>query len=755
MLEMTSGCLALGTVGEGLFLLMPDRTILHFDQANGLPHDWVRCLYEDREGTLWVGAGSGGIVALRPSKVECVNPPDGFQGRVALSVTSAHDGAVWIGSEGAGLYRLLDSQWKRYGESSGLSNQYVWCVSEDARGRMWAGTWGGGIFWQQGGHFVVPPGLENITVPMAAILHAPDGVTWIGTASGLLRYQNGRVKWFGEKDGLKVSDVRTIVEAPDGTIWFGMLGDGLGCLRNGVVRLYHKRDGLSSDYVQCLHLDADGKLWVGTYGGGLNRYWRGHFSRITTAEGLPDNFLCGIVADAHGNFWVSSHGGVFRVSKTALDRCADTRQAIVSCKTYGKGDGMPSLECSGGLQPAACMTADGRLWFPTSKGVAVINPNATKANNLPPPVVIESVYANGQPLEIDRDQAPALRIAPGLQRFEFHYTGLSFVAPEKMQFQYRLDGWENDWVNAGNKRVAEYSYLPPGAYTFDVRACNSDGVWNEAGAQLTLTVLPHFWQTWWFHAALGISLVLLVAGSAWYVSRRRLRFKLEAMQRQQTLERERTRIAKDIHDHLGANLTRISLLSQSAHGELTNPAQAAAQLDRIYDTSRELTRAMDEIVWAVNPQHDTLDSLANYLANFAQDYLVSIGMRCRIEVPLHLPSWPVSAEMRHNVFLAFKEALHNVVKHSGATEVSLALAMAESGFSLTLRDNGRGFSPDHLPAPRPGHGNGLKSMRQRLEKIGGLCDLQSAPGRGTEVRFVFSGMPLHPGRSAPDGHVIN
>jgi signal transduction histidine kinase len=331
-----------------------------------------------------------------------------------------------------------------------------------------------------------------------------------------------------------------------------------------------------------------------------------------------------------------------------------------------------------------------------------------------------------------------LKIPPGQQRFEFHFTGLSFVAPEKMQFQYKLVGWDSDWVNAApDKRVAEYSFLPPGSYTFRVRACNSDGVWNETGASVALVVLPHFWQTWWFRAIAVLVGIGLVAGVVLILTRRRMRLKLERVERQQALERERTRIAKDIHDHLGANLTRISLLSQSAHGELENTAQAAAQLDRIYDTSRELTRSMDEIVWAVNPQHDTLDSLASYLGNFAQEYLVSIGIRCRLDVPLHLPHWPITAEMRHNVFLAFKEALHNVVKHSGADEVSIFLATDAAGFLLAVRDNGSGFDPAALPA-RPGRGNGLKNMRQRLEKIGGSFAIESAPGAGAEIRFSIS-----------------
>ena len=451
-------------------------------------------------------------------------------------------------------------------------------------------------------------------------------------------------------------------------------------------------------------------------------------------EGLPNNFIFSIEEDADDNFWMSSHAGIFRVTKSSLDACVNGLTDAIQCLTYGIGDGMPSLECSGGMQPASARTADGRLLFPTSKSVVILNPANVKLNHLPPPVIIEQVLANGHTLRENPNAPGKIQIPPDWQSFEFHYTGLSFVAPEKMQFRYRLEGWKNDWLDAGNQRVVKYNYLPPGNYTFHVRACNSDGIWNETGADFSFTLLPHFWQTLWFRALAGIVAAALVANTVLLITRRRMKFKLERIQREQALERERTRIAKDIHDHLGANLTRISLLSQSVHGELQNPAQAAIQLDRIYDTSRDLTRAMDEIVWAVNPHHDTLDSLASYLGNFAQDYLMSLNIRCRLEVPLHLPSWPITAEVRHDIFLAFKEAIHNVVKHSGATEVSVSLALGTNDFTLNLRDNGRGFDPTSLPE-RVGRGNGLKNMKQRLEKIGGRCEINTAPGRGTEIKF--------------------
>lgn len=544
------------------------------------------------------------------------------------------------------------------------------------------------------------------------------------------------MQWYGEREGIKLPDVRAIAETPDGVLWFGTLGGGLGRLQDGAIRQFGKQDGLASDYVQSLYASADGTLWIGTYGGGISRLKNGRFANISSLNGLPDNFICGITEDRQAHLWISTHTGIFRMSRKSLDDCADGRSSQIKCQTFGKGEGLSSTECSGGFQPSVAQSADGRIWFPTSTGLAVVDPAKAAPPHPAVPVIIEALQADGRDLDLASANAGALKIPPGWQRFEFRYTGLSFIDPDKIQFQYRLDNWEKDWEDAGTRRVVDYSYLPPGNYRFCVRASNNDGLWEDNGAAIDFTVLPHFWQTWWFYAGTSLLATGALASVVWRVSRRRLRRRLDAAERQQAVERERTRIAKDIHDHLGANLTRISLLSQSVHGELPHSAQAADQLERIYQTARELTRSMDEIVWAVNPQHDTLDSLASYLGNFAQEYLVPLGIRCRLEVPLHLPHLPITAETRHNVFLAFKEALHNVVKHAGASEVSILLDLRGGGFSLAVRDNGRGFNPAAVPE-RPDRGNGLKNMRQRLEKLGGHCEIRSAAGSGAEVRFII------------------
>ena len=268
-----------------------------------------------------------------------------------------------------------------------MRNTFVWSLAEDRRGQIWAGTWGGGVFIRRNDNFAPAPQLEGFFVPTPAILPSRSGGLWIGTGEGLLRYESNRVANFGREAGVASPDVRSVVEAANGTVWFGMYGGGLGCLQHGQVRQFRKRDGLASDFVQCLKLETNGTLWIGTFGGGLSRLKNGRFTSVSKEQGLPNNVICDIEDDGLGNFWMSSYGGIFRVAKAELEACTDGKLSRVRCLVYGEGDGLPTLECSGGLQPAGSRTRDGRLWFPTSKGLAVVDPGNVTTNLLPPPVV--------------------------------------------------------------------------------------------------------------------------------------------------------------------------------------------------------------------------------------------------------------------------------------------------------------------------------------------------------------------------------
>ena len=265
------------------------------------------------------------------------------------------------------------------------------------------------------------------------------------------------------------------MEDSQGTVWFGMLGGGLARLRDGELQHFGKADGLSSDFVQCLHLDAEGALWIGTFGGGLNRLKNGKITAITVRQGLPNNIIGCIMDDGSGSYWMSSHAGIIRAARQELDLCADGRINLVHCSSFGKSDGLPTLECSTGFQPAGCKTRDGRLWFPTGKGLVAVDPKDIHVNSRPPPVVVEEVRVDGRAFATRATTEEPLRIAPGQHRIEIDYTALSFVAPEKVRFQYQLSGLETNWEEAGTRRGADFTFLPPGSYIFHVIACNNDG----------------------------------------------------------------------------------------------------------------------------------------------------------------------------------------------------------------------------------------------------------------------------------------
>jgi len=741
-LETSTGVLAGGTSSEGLWLFFTDRTntpALHLEHTNGLPSDWVISLREDREKNLWCGTGAG-LVVIRPNNLETITPPDKWKSCPVLSVLPAPDGALWVGTEGAGLYRLQNGGWTNFYSDQGIHNPFVWSLAADSAGKIWAGTWGGGLYKQKDDTFDFAPGLENFLLPVPALLFVGDAL-WIGTPAGVVRYQNGKLERFNEIAGEPLGDVRAIARGKSGALWFGTAGGGLVRLQNGNFRRFKKNDGLSSDFIECLHFADDGALWIGTFGGGLDRFKDGKFSVINHEQGLPNGVIGHIDSDGRGFFWMSSYGGILRACEMDLNRCADGKIAEVPFLTYGINEGLPTLECSEGLQSAGGKTADGRLWFAMAKGLVVLDPAGVTTNSLPPPVRIEEMLVDDMKFA-DGNAVGPLKVPPGRHRIEFEYTGLSFVAPEKVQFKCRLDNLEMEWVDVGAKRVVTYNYIPPGNYSFQVTARNNDGVWNETGASLKFEMLPYFWQTTWFLVVSGLATALLAGGVAWFNMRRRMQRRLERVERQRDIERERSRIAQDIHDDLGASLTRISMLSETARSELDRPEQAAAALNQIYKATHELTRAMDEIVWAVNPRHDSLEGLTSYLEKFAQDLLAAAGIRCRLDIPLESPSWRLTADVRHNMFLAFKEALHNVVKHSGASETSIRLTTGINSFELVVEDNGRGFKSDisreHLPdnSARLSAGNGLENMARRLAEIHGLCQIQSAPGQGTKVIFT-------------------
>ncbi len=758
MHETTAGRLLLGTLQNGLLAFDPADGWFNLNRTNGLPQDWVCSLAEDRENNLWVGT-HGGLALLRERKVRMLNPPDDWQGRPVLSITRTHDGTIWAATEGAGVYSFKDGGWSHFG----LGNLFVWSVFEDSQNQIWAGTWGGGLFRLEHGNFVMQTNVIATSDPVVALKESPAGTLWIGTGAGLVRLRANEVERFAHLGGAAAGDVRVIEEGAHGELWLGTQGSGLGLLKNGDYKTFRTTDGLAGNFIISLYCETNGTLWIGTLDRGLCRYQDGQFRTITSAQGLPGNIIYHIEDDHQGNLWFNSPKGLFRIRKQQLNACADGVLPKVEVLGYGKAEGMTTLAGTGGFTPSGFRTPDGHLWFSTARGIAVVTPESAHPNPVLPSVWIEEVVVDGQSVPISRTITPGVSrgsgtaapgqvvLQPGRRQLDVQFTGLSFTSPERVQFKYRLEGPDAGWVEAGTRRRVTYPFLPPGHYTFHVTACNNDGLWNATGDALAIVVRPYFWQTWWFKTLLAVFTVALLALIFFLESRSRLHRKLERIARERELERERARIAQDIHDDLGASLTRIGMLSQSAAGDLHDPPQAAASLSQIFDTTRDLTRAMDEIVWAVNPRHDTLESLTNYISRFAQDFLGTAHIRCRLAMPLQLPEASVRSEVRHNLFLAFKEALNNVVKHSRANEVRITFQFVPGGFTLVVADNGEGFDQPRFGdgGAAPGHpvGNGLRNLRSRLAQIGGHSHIQSVPGEGTRIEFF---VPQPAADRAPD-----
>jgi ligand-binding sensor domain-containing protein/signal transduction histidine kinase len=725
MLEDRRGRLWAGTYGSGLFRFDTNREMIQVAREEGLPGNLVRSLREDGEGNLWVGTEGDGLARLKPSIFRS------FGNSQVLTVSEGKEGELWIGTNGEGIDRLKDGRLRHYGPEDGLINECVWSVLQDRNKTLWAGTWGGGLFKLEGDKFVQFVSPTDCGQVVCGLYEDSRGGLWLGqpwNEPQITRLLDGKPTVFRMPTAQARVDARAIIEDRAGNIWVGTRGDGLFRLTEGQCTRFTRQNGLNSDLILSLYLDAEGVLWIGT-GRGLNRMQRDRFDSFTTRDGLADDVICFMTEDNRGQFWFGSGSGVFRVSKEELNRYAVGSSEKLHCFAYTKADGLPSLECSSGCQPAGCKTRDGRLWFPTVNGLAMVDPETVPFNPFPPPVVIEEVMIEGEPknalgLPIARtdlvnrmqvatgQDSNVLRIPPGKQRFEFHFTGLSFTAPEKVKFKYRLERLETEWVEAGTRRTALYSYLQPGNYEFRVLACNNDGVWNEVGASLALIVLPHFWQTWWFRVLVVAGGLLLLAAA--------YELRLASERR---LNRLRLRIARDLHDEVGSNLGSIALLSEVMPKSAPGSPEEVSEIRRIAVHTIESLR---DIVWFLDPASDKLAEMILRMKEVSRTMLPAVPFEFETaggEAPV-VPS----LEFRRNIFPIFKEILHNIAKHAHASRVNISVAVTPRDFLLRVRDDGVGFEETGVRK-----GNGLKNLRRRVNDLKGKIDFQTAPGAGTTV----------------------
>jgi ligand-binding sensor domain-containing protein/two-component sensor histidine kinase len=719
--EDHAGQLWIGAYG-GLTRMVEGKLV---ERPAGEPVFWdmVYTIFEDREQNLWVGARDG-LYRLTPARFSALTVQQGLTDNNAMAVCEDRSGAMWIATWGGGVDRFQDGKVTAYTTTNGLSFDKALALHEGRDGSMWIGMeMGGGLNRLQGDYRNSFPRQPPTAPAIRAIAEDARGGLWVGTSAGLNLWRGKRQTSYTQKNGLAGDRVMVICPGANSNLWIGT-ETGLSCWDGKGFKNYTTREGLSHNLINALYEDRDQTLWIGTRGGGLNRYKNGTFTAFTTKQGLFSDDVYEIVEDDYGYFWMTCRNGLFRVARKELDGTERGTNRLLTCTAFGKADGLLTSQFNGVAKPAGWKSLDGRLWFASIRGVVRVDCRI-RTNERPPPVAIEELVADrhllhGAGLGTRTEPSPVLEIPPGRGELEFHYTALSLQAPEKNRFKYMLEGVDSGWNDGGTERQVHYSHVGPGTYNFRVLACNNDGVWNEKGALLAIVLQPHFWQTWWFKPSL-LALAGLMLTMAYRVRMARLK----------AIERLRLQIAANLHDDVGARLTKMAMVTEFVDRETSESDPGKPHIQTLGRTTREIVQAMDEIVWTINPQNDTLDDLANYIFQYAQEYFQDTPVSCRLDVPAQLPDWPMSTEARHNLFMAVKEALNNVLKHSAATEVQVGLAVTEGRMAITIADNGRGFD---LTAVRPG-GNGLENMRQRLERIGGRLVLESQPGQGTRIRM--------------------
>ncbi len=600
--EDNEGNLWLGTSGGGLIQLRPQSAyILHEEQ--GLPDSPATTLASDPAGQVYIGLQRGGLFVGQSGRFDAVENGDNLaiQNYVS-SVCVAHDGAVWVGTLGAGLYGLRNGREIHFSTADGLADDNITVVCRTANGDVWFGTGTGGIYQLTGeGLAHVNPERGYPIAPVTAMTPAASGGLWLGTQEGqILRENGGQLAPVHGTGTLAHSSILALYEAPSGRVWIGTAGEGIRCI-------------------------ADGKI-----------------TSWTTMNGLPSDVIAGIVEDAKRNLWLATGAGIYRVNRADAEKSLGNDSIPLVCQLVSNAKTVPDPSTISAGVRAVC-SPDGLLWFATSEGVLNVDTRNPEVTHYAFPIYVESVAFNKQPPVSLLESGVAAPDDPfkapvDMNSLEIHFTALDYSASGEIQFRHRLEGNDADWVDDGVARLAHYGRLGYGHYVFHVEARGRDGRWQPARNTFAFIVpTPLYFQTWAL-SFYGLAAIALVSGIVRMVSHRRLRFRLARLEQQQSLERERMRIARDMHDEMGSKLTKISFLSDTRPVDAKSGQPLAEKIDSIAQTSRELFKTMDEIVWVVNPHNDTLENLASYLAHYAIEYFQNTAVECEVRLPPEGPA---------------------------------------------------------------------------------------------------------------------
>ena len=747
MLSTSDDALWIGTTA-GLIRLQNGQE-QRFTKADGLANDSVLSLAEGRNGSIWIGT-DGGFSRWRNGEVESFLPKNGLSQSTVASLYEDREGSLWVGTK-RGLNQFLDRRTIPFTTAEGLPSNDTGPVFQDTRGVIWVGTLGAGLARFDGRRSSVltrQDGLSSNSI--LALAGDPKGTLWVGTDSGLDQIRDGKIA------AIFPGVIRSLYRASDGALWIGT-SKGAAVLRSGAIVRLNPSDAVVSftedggailaaveglgikSYDQrtlreipnpslairdadTLYRDPEGRVWIGGVGSGLHLLLKpedgGKQVDFSMKDGLFDDEIYGIVADDRDRLWLASSKGIFSVNRRELLQFAAGKIPSVASMPFSPLDGLQTVECKPGVQPAAWRMRDGRISFSTIRGLIAIDPNQTQLKLDAPPVVIESVAIDGR----SQSRANMRDLAPGDENLEFRYTALSLRAPQRITFRYKLEGFDRDWVDAGTRRQAFYTNLRPGNYRFRVTACNADGTCNEAGTSLAFILPARFYQQTWFYLSCAVMLALLACFA--YV------FRIQHIERQfNAILAERTRIARELHDTLLQGFSGVTMEMQALAGRLPIGSREALR-DIIHDAANCLTEARISVS-ELRRNRAPSPGLAAELSESARRLTVSGEARLKLVVERLAQALPAYVE--YNLLRIAQEAIINAVHHAGARTIEVSLQTLPEGLRIAVRDDGSGFVPGDAAANH----FGLVGMKERAKEIGADLRVTSEPKMGTTIVVDF------------------
>jgi ligand-binding sensor domain-containing protein/signal transduction histidine kinase len=752
---------ALARSPDGRLLVGTNRGVFAFDGTHMAPahadfaEDEVLAVRPDRDGNVWVGTRAG-LKRWRAGRVTLVAAHDGRSDNHVVTLFEDRQGTLWVGTQGNGLEQVRDGPFVAFGRAEGLSHDIAWSIGEDDDGVVWVGS-EGGLDRFEGGRWT------NVALPVGSrssvfsVLAERRSDVWIGTNGfGLIHLSDGRATSYTEASGVALDAVMALFRDRRGVLWIGTTGD-LFRLENGRLTLFGTPRGLPSEMVDAIHEDRHGRIWVGTVShafvldgnrfvrrlqqtmlppgqvwdivedaagdlwfachDGLYRLRGRELFRFTSLHGLPAGDFGSMVERPRGVFWVSTAKGIFRVLRRDLEAVARGSASRVGVTLLGVADGMRKAEGSYGQSPTSFVARDGRIWFPTTGGVAVLDPLARRPPQFQAIVegaVVDSRFHPGR-----RD----LVLGPRTEKLELHYTVPAFAAPERIRFRYRLAGFDRAWVEAGTRRVAYYPHLPPGRYRFQVEAVDSGDRWVPARAPMTVELKPPFQRTAWFLSLCAAAVISLV----WLLHTYRMR---QLGLRHRAVLDERARIARELHDTVAQDLTGLALQLDTVLPVL--PADAEEARTQILQAKQTAVRGLSEARRALFQlrSHARDADLPAALRRSAAD--MTAGSPVRAEVRIAGPVRRLREGIEPELLRIAQEAMANALRHAAATRIDVLLDLTPPMVRLSVTDDGRGSGPIHRDDLTAMH-YGVVGMRERARLIGGRFVARSDPGKGTQI----------------------